>query len=275
MTKKTVSKVAKPARVTKAVRKPRKVDFDDESKVLKEIARCLDEDPSDLTIKKGSAPNGYGTAYIIEQGSDREYIVMENEDKFETAARLGVEYDLKDDPSMFNQSFVESHINLERLRNDLHSDVFDGNCERLKDEALSRPMEFLKNNNIDIPAPNEAQIREWIKEGKKTPDDVTEFNRQNPEDQWDEIGDEPLLTGAVIEEIAELETENQLKDPMDYLEGIYGKQEAAKQAIEIAGIDALSAAEEAVRTDGAAHFMCNYDGNYDTSPSGFVYWRHN
>ena len=44
----------------------------------------------------------------------------------------------------------------------------------------------------------------------------------------------------------------------------------------IGGIDVDKAAEEAVSTDGAAHFLCSYDGNYDlTKPSGFVVWRHN
>ena len=33
--------------------------------------------------------------------------------------------------------------------------------------------------------------------------------------------------------------------------------------------------KEAARAGGAAHFMCSYDGNYDTSPSGFIYWRNN
>jgi hypothetical protein len=78
----------------------------------------------------------------------------------------------------------------------------------------------------------------------------------------------------VIEEIAESETNSQLRDPMDYLSDIYGST-AAKEAIKIAGIDTEAAAQEAVSTDGAAHFMCNYDGNYQTTKSGFIVWRHN
>ena len=70
-------------------------------------------------------------------------------------------------------------------------------------------------------------------------------------------------------------TDEQLKDPIGYLEEIYSKEEAQAKAAEIGGIDLDAAAEEAVRVDGAAHFMCNYDGNYETSPSGFIYWRHN
>jgi hypothetical protein len=41
------------------------------------------------------------------------------------------------------------------------------------------------------------------------------------------------------------------------------------------GIDIEKAADEAVSTEGAEHFMCNYDGKYDTTKSGFLVWRHN
>ena len=62
---------------------------------------------------------------------------------------------------------------------------------------------------------------------------------------------------------------------MDYLEDIYGKGDAVKQAIEIAGIDIDAAAEDAVDTDGAAHFLSSYDGNSYTTKGGLVYWRTN
>ena len=48
-----------------------------------------------------------------------------------------------------------------------------------------------------------------------------------------------------IEDVADKMTDEQLKDPMAYLEDIYG-DDAAKQAIEIAGIDVNAAAEAAV-----------------------------
>ena len=44
---------------------------------------------------------------------------------------------------------------------------------------------------------------------------------------------------------------------------------------EIAGIDIDAAAEEAVSTDGAAHFLSSYDGKTTLTKSGLVYWRTN
>jgi hypothetical protein len=78
-----------------------------------------------------------------------------------------------------------------------------------------------------------------------------------------------------IEEVAEKMTEERLKDPIAYLEDIYGAEDAVKQAIEIAGIDVDAAAEDAVDTDGAAHFLARYDGNSYETKSGLVYWRDN
>lgn len=78
-----------------------------------------------------------------------------------------------------------------------------------------------------------------------------------------------------IEQLATSMTEAELKDPMQYLEGIYGKEDAVKKAIEIAGIDVDAAAEEAVSVDGPSHFLSSYDGNSYTTDGGLVYWRVN
>ena len=91
----------------------------------------------------------------------------------------------------------------------------------------------------------------------------------------DEDGDLPEPEYSDIETLAEKITEDRLADPIAYLEDIYGRDEAIEQAINIAGIDIDAAAQDAVDTDGWAHFLCRYDGNYDTTPSGFVYWREN
>lgn len=277
MTKKT-SRTRKPT-TRKIVRKPRKVDFSDEAAVLKEVARELDLDPEDCEIQSGSAPNGYGSAYTISVGRHTEYIVMENEEEFEQAARNGVENDLKEQPELFSRDFIESHIDIERLRDVLHSDTFDSNYDRVNDEAERKPMEFLKENDIDIPSPSEKQLRDHAElesSDEKSADEIyAEVAALDPEEQWDTIGEEPEVPNSVIEEVAESQTQSQLRDPMSYLADIFGREESVAKAIEFAGIDIEKAADEAVSTDGAAHFMCNYDGNYDTTKSGFLFWRHN
>ena len=85
MTKKKVSKSHRKPRA------PRKADFDDEDQVLGEIARALDIDRDELTIRNGSSPSGYGDAYTITtHGGHKEWIVMRNDDEFNAAAVEGV-----------------------------------------------------------------------------------------------------------------------------------------------------------------------------------------
>jgi hypothetical protein len=283
MAKKTPTKSRKSPktapRKTIAKRAPRKVDFDDKETVLKEVCKELDIDPSDCQIRMGSAPNGYGSAYTISEGRHAEYIVMENEEDFEAAAREGVENDLRDEPSNFNSNFIESHIDLNKLRDALHSDVSDSNFDSLQDEADRHPMKFLQDNNLDIPSPSEKQLRdcaEVASDDEKSADAIyAELLEKDPEDQWDAIGEEPEVSNSDLTDVANDMATAQLRDPLEYLVDIYGRQEAPKKAIEIAGIDVEKAADEAVSTDGAAHFMCGYDGNYDTTKSGFIVWRHN
>lgn len=211
---------------TSKTTKVRKTDFDNESAVLKEAASALGINPDDCQIRSGSAPNGYGEAYTISEGRHTEYIVMRNEELFEEAAVEGVERDLQDEPENFSSDFLQQHINIDRLRRDLHSDVYDSNYERLQDEASRRPLRFFADHGIDLPTPTMKQVKEYA----------------------EAMSDEKKSTADLIE---------------------------AKEAIKIAGIDTESAAKEAVSTDGAAHFMCNYDGNYQTTKSDFVVWRHN
>jgi len=274
-TRKSTKKTTRTSTKSRASRAPAKVSFENEDKVLREVARHLGEAPGDLSIRRGSAPNGHGDAYEVTSGR-QEYIVMQNEDTFEQAALAGVRADIESEPENFDQNFIQGHIDLAHLRSELHGDVFDMRYEDLTDEAEKRPMLFLKNNNLDIDPPSDKQVQEWAEAFDKTQGDIVALRSEDPESQWIVIGEEPTVKDSVIDELADIQANDQLRDPISYLSDIYNKEEALKKAIEIGGIDAKGAAEEAVRVDGAAHFMCGYDGNYDvTKPSGFVIWRQN
>ena len=265
----------------RAKKSHKKVDFShDEDGVLAEIAKCLDFDPDELTIKSGSSPNGHGDAYTIStRGGRKEYIVMEDEESFESAAIEGVERDLDENPEGFNRNFLENFINIGRLRRELHSDVYDSAYDSLREEAERRPEEFLKQHSIDFPSPSEKQMREYAEsesdDEKSASQIYEELIQGDNEDRWIAMGEEPTVPDDEIENVAEEVTNDQLRDPIAYLSEIYDSSEAIKQAFDMGGIDTKKAAEQAVSDDGAAHFMCGYDGNYDTSPSGFVYWQHN
>lgn len=226
------------------------IDFDDEDAVLAEMAEALDIDAEELRIKDSHLTDfGAGTVYqiTIRGGGHKEWYVVADSDQERELAIEIVKQDLDDQPEIFNQSFIEQHIDTDRLRRDLESDVVSMRIDDLTDMADRRPDDFW---------------REYENEGFDAPEE-------------DEEGERPEPTHNEIEELAQKQAEEQLRDPMAYLEDIYGREDATKEAIRIAGIDIDAAAEDAVDTDGAAHFLSSYDGQSYETPGGLVYWRHN
>lgn len=223
------------------------IDFGNEDAVLAEIARELDIDPDDLKIKESHLGSfGAGTVYeiTIRGGGHKEWNVVENDDQERELALEIVKQDLKQEPEIFEKNFIESHIDTKHLRKELEYDVQNNNEETLHDRS------------------DDEFWREYERAGFEAPEE-------------DEDGEQPEPTDEEIEELAKKQTEEQLEDPMQYLEDIHGKEDAVAQAIKIAGIDIDAAAEEAVDTDGPAHFLSSYDGKSYTTKSGLVYWRAN
>jgi hypothetical protein len=228
------------------------VDFDDEDQVLAEMSKALDIDPDELKIRDDRSGFSVQAYEITIKGGKKEWKVVASEDDERELALEIVKQDLEKEPEIFNKDFIESHIDMDRLKSELHSDVLD---MRIDDLTEMDTDDFWK---------------EWEREGNNLPEDVYEEN----EDE-DEQGDAREPTHSEIEELAQSQADDQLKDPMDYLSDIYGREDAVKKAIEIAGIDIDAAAEDAVDTDGAAHFLSSYDGHSTTTKSGLVYWRTN
>jgi hypothetical protein len=279
-----------------AARKKKKVevDFDDEDSVLAEMARALDIDPDELRIKESHLGHfGAGTVYeiTIRGGGHKEWNVAANEDAAHELAVAIVKQDLEESPENFNQDFIESHIDMDRLRRDLESDVRDMNEETLRDrsseefwkEAAREGMDEKWTVAWDSPDGNGTLAETFASESDAI-DAGEDWKREAVEANEDEMYDESDFDYTVeaaepddsdIEQLAQSYTDEQLKDPLSYLEDIYGREDAVKKAIEIAGIDEDAAAEEAVDTDGAGHFLSSYDGNMETTDAGLVYWRVN
>lgn len=225
----------------------KEIDFGDEDAVLEEMSQVLDIDPDELKIREDRS--GFSVpAYeiTIRGGGHKEWRVVENDDAERELALEIVKQDLEQEPEIFNKDFIERHINTDRLRRDLESGVLDSRIDDLGYRAERDPGDFW---------------RDWENEGFERPEE-------------DEDGNLPEPTRGQIEELAQKQAEEELRDPMRYLEDIYGDEAAAK-AIEIAGIDVDAAAEDAVDTDGAGHFLSSYDGETHETDSGLVYWRTN
>lgn len=231
--------------MAKKLKRNAEVDFNDEDAVLRAVAADLGEDPDDLSIEEdaGFTRFGEGTVYRISRirAGRREWCVAESDDAARSLALAVVKQDLESEPEIFNRDFIESHIDTDRLRRDLESDVRDMAEEDLR-EMSARDFWRTAEDYIDLPEEDE------------------EGEMPDPDDY--------------IEDVAEAMVEQRLKDPMEYLEDIYGKDDAVAQAIKIAGIDVDAAAEDAVDTDGWQHYLSRYDGNsYEVG--SLVYWREN
>jgi hypothetical protein len=226
-------------------RKAATVDFTDEESVKRVMAKELEVDPEDIKIEEAHYRDYTGdTYYRIDIGSQEYFVAKDNDSAYKLAVAM-VKQDLEDDPSMFSQSFIEGHIDMDHLRHELRSDAESSNRDYFND---------MRDRDL------EREARDRL--------------RLDDEDFLDGDG-EFKDRDAMVEQLAEKMTEEQLKDPMDYLKELYGKEDAVKKAIEIAGIDERAAAEEAVDTDGMGHFLSPYDGEYQEGPDGIIWWRHN
>lgn len=242
------------------------------------MARALGVDASDLDVEEDSTLSSFnqGVAYSVHLGS-KEYVVVENDEQANNLALEIVKQDLQNNPEIFNRDFIESNIDTKKLRDGLWSDVYDMRYEDLSQDAEQDPLRFMEDHVIDVPHPSEDQLKshaDAMSDDRKSADEIlSELMELSPEDQWREIGEEPEVPSKDIDEIARDYAETTLEDPLRYLREFNNEEDAMKQAIEIAGIDVDKAAEEAVRTDGAGHFLSTYDGHLQDAPGGAVYWR--
>jgi hypothetical protein len=230
-------------------RTPRKADWFDEKTVLREFCAAEGCKPGECSIEAdaGLASLHEGTYYTIACGS-REYQIARDQDSMRGLAIAIVTQDLNDEPELFNQGWLENHIDTDHLRKELETDLHDSNVEYAKDIGTKRFWKEARDHGIDVPDDVQAAL---------------------------DAGDEPRDPNASeLDAFADDMTNDQLKDPMSYLRDIYGG-DAAKEAIRIAGIDVDAAAEDAVDTDGPEHFVGHYDGKSHETKSHFVYWRTN
>jgi len=240
-----------------AVSKPAPVDFDDEDAVLRQVAERLEEDMDGLQIEDVSSRTFTGvTAYEITGASPdpkyssrqpREYMVYRDDDEAEAEAIARVKQDLEESPENFESNFIESHIDMKKLKDV----VYDSNMEDDMVEDIARR---------DTERFWEDYAREFDAEEYETTDE--DGDTVLPDDVPDEA----------VEKLKEHYATERAKDPMEYFRDIYGN-EAAKYAIQAAGLDIDAAAEEAVRVDGWPHFMNTYSGDYILTNSDFVVFR--
>lgn len=226
-------------------------DFDDEDSVRAVMARELDIAPEDLELDdggRGFSSFGVDSFWLVESGR-MGWVVARDNDVVRDLALAVVKQDIENEPEIFSQDFLESHINVDRLRRDLEPDLLNENHDYF----------------------DEMSDDDLLDDGPRYGIDTDQYMETDEDDE----DAEPELTDrdGLVEALAEEKTSRDLKDPVDYLVEIYGRDQAIAEAIKIAGIDIDAAAEDAVNTDGPEHFVAPYDGNSHELDCGWVYWR--
>jgi hypothetical protein len=178
------------------------------------------------------------------------YIIAPNDDIPESIALAQVRSDLESEPELFNQDWLQGHIDEVRLRDHLYSDTE----EMIRDSPDSYG---------------------WVPGGGE---ELVRFNAEGEEEddgEYDSAGEPIVEETEPSDDWLEEKTNELLRYPVQYLTDMLGEEDGIKQAISIAGIDINAAAEEAVAADGWQHFLSRYDGNSYDLASGGVYWREN
>ena len=92
----------------------------------------------------------------------------------------------------------------------------------------------------------------------------------------EDFGSEEDYNNAIEEAVKTRldEYETSLDDPIEYFvdeQGIYSVEDLMKQSW--INIDINKASKDAVNMDGWAHFLSRYDGEYETTKNGIVYFK--
>ena len=178
---------------------------------------------------------------IFEYGRHHEceFKVWKSEDEAETEAHHIVVEMLTDEPGNFTQDWLQHFIPMDRLKEYYSESAID--VEWLTSQDFQEQVDYLINHGHFL--------------------DEDDF--YTPTGKFRKI---TKRTQALFDAGLEAFQEKQKADfdPIEWLEGIYGKEEARAEAIKAVGLDVEAAAQSAIASDGWDHFMFGYqDGHWD------------
>lgn len=193
------------------------------------------------------------TAFKVDIGNV-EWLIFKDDDAARAYALEGVKNDLNDEPGIFTQSWLAQFVDEDKLA-----------------EAIGDPNEDWEEENVGN-LDYEELLAKMVKENYIDFDDAVFFKKSGDPRVETPLRNKKLQ--AIKDDYVEKEKPAP-PDPWEWLQDVYGKEDAAKQAIEMVGIDIDKAAEDAISTDGWEHFVARYDGHTHDLENGAVYTRIN
>ncbi len=217
-----------------------------------ELAEAQGYDPDDASITPGVW--GWEHGCIVELGSE-EWLVFEDADEAETHAIARLEQDLEDEPGIFDQGWLAKHMTMSDTdRRIMANEQADSYVDDLDDDSL-------------IEAANLENDMEELDDAL----DDAEIDDDEYEEQKEALADR--AREQLREEISS-DVYDRLSDPLRYFEEEYGWG-VEDIPSNLMSLDIGAAAQDAVDTDGVAHFLSGYDGNVVELGSGAEAYRHN
>ena len=255
------------------------------------VKLALDRD--DITAKELKAIENYAGSQVeeIEEWYDEKgfllvkmddgtsYVVAPSDDEAERLAIERVRDDLENEPELFSQSWLQNFISMSDTDRRIIAGEESDNIEQNMDEKeileetdmqedwdeLEEEKDELEEeiNTMTANSETDAQIKEELDEKESRLDEIEKEQEKIVDDAREKFRDDKY------DEIYDA-----LEDPVEYFveeQGIYTKEDLMKQSF--ISIDYDEASEDAVSTDGWAHFLSRYDGNYEEIDGGKVVWR--
>lgn len=227
----------------------------------------------------------YGDAGEFE--ADFSYNLIENEEEAERIAKEIVTQDLEHEPEIFNQKWLSGYLSMtdtdqivianeeadnyvSNIEDDEDRLIEEAGLESEKEEIESRieylegkidDMESLYGDDYDgetdpLTGLTLGELQDELKDKRKRLEYLVDEARDKVlEDMYDKIYED-------------------LEDPIEYFVrelGAYTVEELMKAPF--ITIDTEEAANDAIRTDGWAHFLSHYDGNYEEIEGGYIIFR--
>lgn len=191
------------------------------------------------------------TKFKLDVGNE-EWLFFKGYDDAESYTLDIVRNDLRTEPEIFSQDWLRGFVDEDRLR-----------------AAIGDPYEDWEDEvrTLDY----DDLLSKMVEEGYVEEDDPVFFRKDTNPRIENPVRVKALDT--IMEEY--IEREKPKWEPWDWLEEVYGAEDAQKQAVEMVGIDVEEAAKSAVATDGWAHFVAHYDGHSYSTDNGAHYCRIN
>jgi hypothetical protein len=213
-----------------ADQKARIMDLDRDGMEPRTIAMLeakTDEEVTDVSNVSNRGWTGH-EGWSIETDGNRDYMVFATEKDAEDYARELVKQDLEDQPEIFNQEWLQGHINEEKFFRDLKMD-----------------------------------LDHWAHEDVSENPSGYDISEKDVEDQT------PAFEQATEKYVEDYIEDIKQQGVAEWLKGLGSEDKI------ITYLDIDEAVDSAINTDGWAHFVSSYDGNYDYLLDGSVFWRVN